>query len=347
MSVIVARFSIVFRCRTNWHIVVQQPAGRCRPIRAQQGGTTVGRTSGFVSAFRVAEGRRFRLKHVDPGDAAGLKSKEAASALLEKGIAQLAGLQEKLFADDRWSVLVVLQAMDAAGKDGTIKHVMSGVNPQGVQVVSFKAPSAEELDHDFLWRSLKALPERGRIGIFNRSYYEEVLVVRVHGELLAAQKLPAPLATRRLWQERFESINDVERHLARNGTIVLKFFLHVSKAEQRRRLLSRLEDREKHWKFSPTDLAERERWHEYMAAYEEMIRATATPQAPWHVIPADNKWFARLAVAATIVDALQGLDLAYPTPDPEMRKRIATARAALTAGTGGTKARPSPRRRTS
>ena len=290
------------------------------------------KASGFARAFRVTDGRRFRLRDVDPGDTGGLKSKNAAGAWLERGTALLARLQEKLYADDRWSVLVVLQAMDAAGKDGTIKHVMSGVNPQGVQVVSFKAPSAEELDHDFLWRSLKARPERGRIGIFNRSYYEEVLVVRVHEELLAAQKLPAKLATKRLWRERFEDINALERHLARNGTVVLKFFLHVSKAEQRRRLLGRLEDREKHWKFSPTDLAERGLWGRYMGAYEEMIRATATVHAPWHVIPADNKWFARLAVSAAIVDALEGLHLAYPEPGPEMRARIAAARAALTAG---------------
>ncbi len=297
----------------------------------------MGKASSFARPFRISAGRKFRLGKVDPGTTGGLKSREAAGAWLEKDIALLAGLQEKLYADDRWSVLIVLQAMDAAGKDGTIKHVMSGVNPQGVQVVSFKAPSAEELDHDFLWRSLKALPERGRIGIFNRSYYEEVLVVRVHEELLAAQKIPARLATKRVWQERYESINDIERHLTRNGTVVLKFFLHVSKAEQRRRLLGRLEDRGKHWKFSPTDLAEREHWGQYLAAYEEMIRGTATLHAPWFVIPADNKWFARLAVASAIVSALQDLDLAYPEPGPEMRKRIAAARAALTAGRRRTK----------
>jgi PPK2 family polyphosphate:nucleotide phosphotransferase len=290
----------------------------------------MGKAGSFARAFRVTDGRKFKLRSVDPGDTGGLKSKTAAKEWLDKGTTLLAGLQEKLYADDRWSVLVVLQAMDAAGKDGTIKHVMSGVNPQGVQVVAFKTPSAEELDHDFLWRSQKALPERGRIGIFNRSYYEEVLVVRVHEELLAAQKIPARLVTKRIWQERFADINALERHLQRNGTLVLKFFLHVSKAEQRRRLLSRMEEREKHWKFSPTDLAEREHWGAYMAAYEEMIRGTATPQAPWFVIPADNKWFARLAVASAIVDALEGLNLAYPEPSPEMRKRIAAARAALT-----------------
>jgi len=292
----------------------------------------MGKAASFARAFRVTDGRKFRLGDVDPRDTAGLKSKQHALQWLEKGSALLAELQEKLYADNRWSVLVVLQAMDAAGKDGTIKHVMSGVNPQGVQVVSFKAPSAEELDHDFMWRSLRALPERGRIGIFNRSYYEEVLVVRVHEELLAAQRIPAPLVTKRLWRERFASINAVERHLVRNGTVVLKFFLHVSKAEQRRRLLSRLEERDKHWKFSPTDLAERARWGRYMAAYEEMIRSTATTRAPWHVIPADNKWFAHLAVAAAIVEALQRLDLAFPEPGPEMRKRIAAARAALSPG---------------
>jgi PPK2 family polyphosphate:nucleotide phosphotransferase len=289
----------------------------------------VSRAARFARPFRVADGRKFRLRDVDPGDTNGLKSREHAKRWLEEGIARLAALQEKLYADDRWSVLVVLQAMDAAGKDGTIKHVMSGVNPQGVQVVSFKAPSAEELDHDFLWRSLRALPERGRIGIFNRSYYEEVLVARVHGEILAAQKIPARLVTGRIWEERFADINAAERHLARNGTVVLKFFLHVSKAEQRRRLLARLEDPAKHWKFSPTDLAERGRWKQYMTAYEEMIRGTAGAHAPWHVIPADNKWFARLAVASAIVDALERLDLAYPQPAPGMRRQIAAARAAL------------------
>jgi PPK2 family polyphosphate:nucleotide phosphotransferase len=228
----------------------------------------MGKTGRFARPFRLTDGRKFRVADVDPGDTGGLASKERARVWLERGIVRLAELQERLYADDRWSVLVMLQAMDAAGKDGTIKHVMSGVNPQGVQVVSFKAPSAEELDHDFLWRSLRALPERGRIGIFNRSYYEEVLVVRVHEQILAAQRLPAALVTRRIWQERFEDIVATERHLARNGTVVLKFFLHVSKAEQRRRLLARLDDPAKHWKFSPTDLAEREHWDAYMGAYE-------------------------------------------------------------------------------
>jgi PPK2 family polyphosphate:nucleotide phosphotransferase len=287
------------------------------------------RAGRFARPFRVTDGRRFRLRDVDPGDTGGLRSKEQARRWLAQGIERLAALQERLYADDRWSLLVVLQAMDAAGKDGTIEHVMSGVNPQGVQVTAFKAPSAEELDHDFLWRAVRALPERGRIGIHNRSYYEETLVVRVHEEILAAQKLPAPLVTRRIWQERHESIAGLERHLARNGTLVLKFFLHVSKAEQRRRLLARLEDPAKHWKFSPTDLAERARWDAYMTAYEETIRATAAPHAPWYVIPADNKWFTRLAVAAAIIDALEGLDLAFPQPKPEMRRQIAAARAAL------------------
>jgi PPK2 family polyphosphate:nucleotide phosphotransferase len=292
----------------------------------------MGNACRLARAFRIEDGRKFRLETVDPRDTSGVKSKSEAKQWLEKTSAQLGGLQEKLYADDRWSLLIVLQAMDAAGKDGTIKHVMSGVNPQGVQVVAFKAPSPGELDHDFLWRSMRALPERGRIGIFNRSYYEEVLVVRVHEELLGAQKLPSRLVTKRIWEERFEDINAVERHLARNGTAVLKFFLHVSKAEQGRRLLGRLEEREKHWKFSPNDLAEREHWGRYMAAYEEMIRATATPHAPWYVIPADNKWFSRLAVAAAIVDALEKLNLTYPEPGPEMRQRIAAARAALLAG---------------
>jgi PPK2 family polyphosphate:nucleotide phosphotransferase len=241
----------------------------------------------------------------------------------------LAEAQELLYADDRYAVLLVFQAMDAAGKDGTIKHVMSGVNPQGVQVHAFKQPSAEELDHDFLWRCARALPERGRIGIFNRSYYEEVLVVRVHEELLARQKLPAGARGRRLWRQRYESIRAFEKHLARNGTLILKFFLHVSKKEQKQRFLARLDEPEKHWKFSSGDVAERRHWGDYQGAYEEMIRNTATKHAPWVVIPADNKWYTRVVVAAAIVDAMERLDLRIPRADAPRRRELAQARRAL------------------
>lgn len=238
-------------------------------------------------------------------------------------------MQDKLYAQDHWSVLLIFQAMDAAGKDSTIKHVMSGINPQGCQVTSFKQPSAEELDHDFLWRTTRHLPERGRIGIFNRSYYEEVLVVRVHPDILANQHLPPKLVTKKIWKERFEDINAFERYLARNGTLILKFFLNVSKDEQKKRFLERLDEPEKHWKFQPSDVAERQLWSDYMKAYEEMIRATATPHAPWHVVPADSKWFTRLAVAAAIVDAMEGLDLAYPKVEPELKDKLQASRAAL------------------
>lgn len=280
-------------------------------------------------AFRVKDGDGFRLSSVDPGETLGFKSKEQAAAALTKGVERLAALQEKLYADDHWAVLLIFQAMDAAGKDSTIKHVMSGVNPQGTQVFAFKAPSAEELDHDFLWRTTRCLPERGRIGIFNRSYYEEVLVVRVHQEFLEKQHLPAGLAGRTMWQQRFESINDYERHLVRNGTLVLKFFLHVSRDEQRRRFLGRLEEPSKNWKFSAGDLAERDRWDEYMHAYEEMIQHTATRHAPWFVVPADHKWFTRLVVVESIIDALEGLDLAYRTLSADQRAAMKAAKAAL------------------
>jgi PPK2 family polyphosphate:nucleotide phosphotransferase len=244
-------------------------------------------------------------------------------------VERLAAMQEKLYADDQWSVLLIFQAMDAAGKDSTIKHVMSGVNPQGCQVFAFKAPSPEELDHDFLWRTTRCLPERGRIGIFNRSYYEEVLVVRVHPEFLDKQKLPPGLVTRDLWKQRFEDITAYERHLARNGTLILKFFLHVSREEQRRRLLARLEEPVKNWKFNVGDLGERDRWADYMAAYEDMIRHTATRHAPWHVVPSDHKWFTRLVVVEAIIDALDGLDLAFPVMPPEQRQAMKAAKAAL------------------
>jgi PPK2 family polyphosphate:nucleotide phosphotransferase len=265
---------------------------------------------------------------VDPADTAGLRLQQDAKKLLREGVERLSELQEQLYAQDRWSLLLVFQAMDAAGKDSTIEHVMSGVNPQGCQVFSFKAPSAEELDHDFLWRTTRCLPERGRIGIFNRSYYEEVLVVRVRPELLERQRLPARPG-KELWQQRYESINDFERHLARNGTVVRKFFLHVSREEQARRFLARLEEPAKQWKFSAADLAERARWDDYMAAYEKAIRHTSHPHAPWYVVPADNKWFTRLVVADAVIDALEELDLHYPRVEPAQRAELAELERAL------------------
>jgi PPK2 family polyphosphate:nucleotide phosphotransferase len=285
----------------------------------------------FVKPYRVGDGRRFRLKHVDPADTGSLESadEDAAREALTDGVQRLAELQNRLYAQDRWSLLLVFQAMDAAGKDGTIKHVMSGVNPQGVQVYSFKAPSEEDLDHDYLWRCMRSLPERGRIGIFNRSYYEEVLVARVHPEILARQKLPAQLVSERIWEERYEDIRNFERYLSRNGTVIRKFFLHVSKAEQKRRFLARLDESEKNWKFSANDVAERRFWKEYQAAYEDAIRATAAPHAPWYVIPADHKWFTRLAVAAAIVDTLEQLDLHYPVIDAAKRRELQRARREL------------------
>ena len=285
--------------------------------------------SKLSSSYRVKPGKGFRLRDFDPADTGKLHSKEHAQEALQKGIAEMAELQDKLYAQDRWGVLLIFQAMDAAGKDGAIKHVMSGVNPQGVEVHSFKAPSAEELDHDYLWRTTRNVPSRGRIGIFNRSYYEEVLVVRVHPEILQHQKLPAKLVSKDIWKERFHDIRGLERYLSRNGIVVRKFFLNVSKAEQRKRFLARLEHPEKNWKFSSADLRERDCWGDYMKAYEEMIQETSTPEAPWYVIPADNKWFTRLAVAAAIVDTLNDLDLAYPEVDPAMRKQLAASRKAL------------------
>jgi PPK2 family polyphosphate:nucleotide phosphotransferase len=285
--------------------------------------------SELAKRYRVAGNRKFRLADHDSADTWKLKSKEHAEAWLEKGVARLRELQQKLYAQNQWALLLIFQAMDAAGKDGTIKHVMSGVNPQGCEVFSFKAPSAEELDHDFLWRTTRCLPERGRIGIFNRSYYEEVLVVRVHPELLTRQKLPPSLVTKDIWQERFEDINAFERYLTRNGVIVRKFFLHLSRQEQRQRLLGRLEQPEKNWKFSPDDLRERQQWDAYMRAYQEMIRHTGTEYAPWHVVPADHKWFTRLVVAEVLVDALETLELHYPKVAPAKRKELAALRTAL------------------
>jgi len=285
----------------------------------------------LIAPYRVSDPKGFRLKDVEPDDTAGLDSKERARDLLEQGVERLQELQEKLYAQDRWSVLLIFQAMDAAGKDGTIKHVMSGVNPQGCQVYSFKAPSPEELDHDFLWRTTRCLPERGRIGIFNRSYYEEVLVARVHQEILAAQKLPPSLVTGDIWKERFEDIAAFERYLARNGTVIRKFFLHVSRKEQKERFLERLDQPEKHWKFSIGDVRERAHWDAYMEAYEDTIRHTSAAHAPWFVVPADHKWFTRLVVAAAVIDALDALDLKFPEVDDHKLDELAEARSALEA----------------
>ena len=287
------------------------------------------KTAKLARLYRVEDGKRFRLKDFDPADTAKLHSKRSARSALEEDIVRMSQLQDKLYAQDRWAVLLILQAMDAAGKDGAIKHVMSGVNPQGCQVYSFKTPSAEELDHDYLWRARRCLPERGKIGLFNRSYYEEVLVVRVHPQLLKNQRIPPPLVTKKIWQERFQDIRAFERYLHRNGTVVRKFFLHVSKEEQKRRFLERLEEPEKHWKFAAADIDERRSWNDYLEAYEDMIRRTATPHTPWYVIPADNKWFTRLILAAAIVDTLEGLHLAYPEVDSEKRKQLQAARSAL------------------
>ena len=272
--------------------------------------------------YRVDDPARFRLRDCEPADTAGLDAKEAAAKSLDEGVEHLAKLQERLYAQDRWSLLLIFQAMDAAGKDSTIKHVMSGVNPQGCQVWSFKRPSDEELDHDYLWRGVKALPERGRIGIHNRSWYEEVLVVRVHPKILEGQKLPDELRTKSVFEERYEDIAALERHLARNGTVVLKFFLNVSREEQKKRFLERYEDKTKVWKVSPFDVDERERWDDYMKAYEDAIRATSTKRSPWYVVPADKKWFTRLVVVAAVIDALEGLNPRFPAADPALLAAI-------------------------
>ena len=285
----------------------------------------------YSEAYRITKGAKFRLKDVDPGDTLDFDADEkpAAEAALAEGVEVLKKLQDKLYAQDRWAVLIIFQAMDASGKDGAIKHVMSGVNPQGCEVSSFKAPSAEELDHDFLWRTTKRLPERGRIGIFNRSYYEETLVVRVHEEFLAAQKIPTKVKTKELWQQRFEDICNFERYLTRNGIVILKFFLHISKEEQKQRFLARIDDPGKNWKFSLKDVHERAHWDEYMHAYEETIRHTASKHAPWYVVPADHKWFTRLVVAAAIVETLNGFALEYPTLSKEELKELDAAKQAL------------------
>jgi PPK2 family polyphosphate:nucleotide phosphotransferase len=285
----------------------------------------------FSKPYRINHGKGFRLRDFDPADTGDLKSadKPKAREALRTGVETLAALQDMLYAQDKWSVLLIFQAMDAAGKDGTIKHVMSGVNPQGCQVSSFKSPSNEELDHDYLWRSHRQLPERGRIGIFNRSYYEETLVVRVHPEYLRHQKLPPALITKNIWQERFEDIRAFERYLTRNGTIVRKFFLHVSKEEQKKRFLERLDNPDKNWKFSAADLAERGFWDQYQKAYEQTIRETSTRDSPWYVVPADNKWYTRLIVVAAVIEALASLDLGYPEVDENQRQALAGARRAL------------------
>ena len=295
---------------------------------------TIKRARDFSKPFRVTDGSGFRLKNINPGETLGLGSadKPRAKEALAKGVEALAELQDMLYAQDRWAVLLVFQAMDAAGKDGTIKHVMSGVNPQGCQVYSFKAPSSEELDHDFLWRCMKYVPERGRIGIFNRSYYEETLVVRVHPELLDRQTLPPELVTKGIWKDRFQDIRNFERYLTRNGVLIRKFFLHVSKGEQKKRFLERLDNPEKNWKFSANDIKERSFWGDYMDAYEDMIRHTASPEAPWYVVPADNKWFTRIAVAAAVIETLDALNLSYPKVSKEKLKELAAAKEALIAG---------------
>ena len=285
----------------------------------------------ITSPYRVAKGKGFRLKDFDPGDTLQFseKDKQRAKAALALGIKAMAELQDKLYAQDKWAVLLIFQAMDAAGKDGAIKHVMSGVNPQGCQVFSFKSPSAEELDHGYLWRCMKVSPNRGHIGIFNRSYYEETLVVRVHPEFLATQKIPPSLVTKNIWTERFDDIRHFEQYLTHNGIVVRKFFLHVSKKEQKRRFLERIENPDKNWKFSASDASEREHWDDYMEAYEDTIRHTATDQAPWYVVPADNKWFTRVVVAAAVIETLASLDLKYPEVGKDKLKELAATKKAL------------------
>jgi PPK2 family polyphosphate:nucleotide phosphotransferase len=287
--------------------------------------------SRIIEPYCITKGEEFRLKGFDPADTNGVKDKRAAQSMLEDGIACLSHFQEMLYAQDRWALLLIFQAMDAAGKDGAIKHVMSGVNPQGCDVYAFKSPSSIELNHDYLWRIHKCVPERGKIGIFNRSYYEEVLVVRVHPTFLRAQKLPDRLVTKRIWEERYEDIKNFERYLAHNGVVIRKFFLYVSKGEQKKRFLERLEDSKKNWKFSMADVQERGFWKDYQEAYEEMIQQTASKQAPWYVVPADNKWFTRLVVAGAILEALSDLNLAFPDVDKAKKKELQAVRASLIA----------------
>jgi len=283
----------------------------------------------LAKAYLVERGKHFKLKDFDPADTGGIRSKERATAAMQKSLEQLAELQNKLYAQDQWALLLIFQGMDASGKDGVIKHVMTGVNPMGCQAYSFKAPSSEEQQHDYLWRTMQRIPERRRIGIFNRSYYEEVLIVRVHPDLLNNENIPPFLITKKIWEERFEDVCAFERYLTRNGIVVRKFFLNLSKKEQARRFFARLDEPEKNWKFSAADIHEREYWNDYMHAYEDMIQNTATPAAPWYVVPADNKWFTRLVVASAIIDTLEKLNLSYPKVDASRRKGLEQARKLL------------------
>jgi PPK2 family polyphosphate:nucleotide phosphotransferase len=287
------------------------------------------KNSKLASSYRVNDGKHFRIKDFDPADTGHWHSEDRAQEHLQRDIARMSDLQAKLYAQDCWSVLLIFQAMDAAGKDGTIKHVMSGVNPEGCQVSSFKGPSDTELQHDYLWRTTQHLPERGHIGIFNRSYYEEVLVVRVHPKVLEGEKLPPALVTKNIWEERFEDIRCFERHMARNGTVIRKFFLHLSKKEQKRRFMARLDEPEKNWKFSAADVHEREYWDDYQKAYEDMVRKTATKHAPWYVVPSDNKWFTHLVVSAVIAETLEEIGVSFPKVDAAKRKELQAARQTL------------------
>ena len=289
------------------------------------------KTDELAKTYRIESGKHFRLKDFDPADTGHWHSKEHAERALQQGIARTGELEDKLYAQDNWAVLLIFQAMDAAGKDGAIKHVMSGINPQGCQVYSFKAPSEVEQQHDFLWRTTRVLPERGHIGIFNRSYYEEVLVVRVHSAILKSQRMPASLLGNRIWDQRFEDIRCFERHMTRSGTVIRKFFLNLSKKEQKQRFLARLDHPEKNWKFSAADIHERKYWEDYQDAYEDMIRNTSSAEAPWYVVPADNKWFTRLVVSTVLVDTLEGLKLAYPKVDEAKRKELEAAKKVLLA----------------
>jgi PPK2 family polyphosphate:nucleotide phosphotransferase len=286
-------------------------------------------TRELASAYRIMNGAKFRLKDFAPGDTDGVKSKEHAQVMLEESTKKLCDMQEKLYAQNQWALLVIFQAMDAAGKDGAIKHVMSGVNPQGCEVYAFKAPGPEELSHEYLWRAHKQVPARGKIGIFNRSYYEEVLVVRVHEDILKNQRIPQQLTAKSIWEQRYKDMNAFEKYLTRNGIVVLKFFLHLSRQEQKKRFLERLEDSTKNWKFSMADVKERGYWHHYMAAYEEMIQNTATENAPWYVVPADNKWYTRLVVASAVIETLKKLDLQFPDVDDEKKKELRKVRESL------------------
>jgi len=289
----------------------------------------VPKLSKLIAPYRITNGKKFRLKNCDSADTQGLDLKEEADDFLRQGIERLSDMQQKLYAQDRWAVLLIFQAMDSGGKDSVIGHVMSGINPEGCQVYAFKEPSSEDLNHDFLWRASKCLPQRGHIGIFNRSYYEEVLVVRVHSQLLAKEHLPKPLITKRIWKERFRDIAAFEAYLDRNGVVVRKFFLHVSKEEQKNRFLSRLEEPDKNWKFSEADVRERDHWDDYMDAYEDMIRHTAAPHAPWYVVPADHKWFTRMVVASVVIETLESLKLAFPKVDGEKAKELDSAKKML------------------